>query len=178
MIPATSDEIIHALQDMAEDPKLPERLTVLVQHAADAHGRLRLTTPASVLHTADATLIGEIAASPQLVSLRLRMLAPTVLTSPFPSDAVITALRDAGYAPVHEQDDGAIRLQRPTDRRHPLLPAPRSAEPAADVPDVDHVAEALLSAPVDKAVTRLSSTERVLARDTRQLDSPMRPPRR
>lgn len=35
---------------------------------------------------------------------------------------ILSALSDAEGAPVHEQDDGAIRLEHPTLNRQPLLP--------------------------------------------------------
>ncbi|MFJ2217870.1 helicase-associated domain-containing protein [Streptomyces sp. NPDC101062] len=168
----TADDLLHALRSIADTAVLPEQLTDLVRHAADAHGRVRLTTPASLLHSTDTTLIAEIAASGHLAPLSLRVLAPTVLTSPLPGDTVLTALRDAGYAPVHEQQDGAIRLERPAPNRHPLLPAPRTAGPAPDAPDLAHLAEALLSATGDQPVPRLSPTEQVLTRDAQHLDPP------
>lgn len=168
----TADELLHALRSIADTAVLPEQLTDLVRGAADAHGRVRLATPASLLHSTDPALIAEIAASGHLAPLSLRVLAPTVLTSPLPGDTVLTALRDAGYAPVHEQHDGAIRLERPTPNRHPLLPAPRAAGPAPDAPDVAHLAEVVLSATSDQTVPRLSPTEQVLARDAQHLDPP------
>lgn len=168
----TADELLDALRSIAGTADLPEQLKDLVRGAADAHGRVRLTTPASLLHSTDTALISEIAASGQLGTLNLRVLAPTVLTSPLAGDTVLTALRDAGYAPVHEQHDGAIRLERPTLNRHPLLPAPRTDGPAPEAPDLAHLAEVLLSATTDQTMPRLSPTEQVLARDAQHLDQP------
>jgi len=168
----TADELLQALRSIADTTALPEQLTDLVRDAADAHGRVRLTTPASLLHSTDTALIAEIAASGRLAPLSLRLLAPTVLTSPLPGDTVLTALRGAGYAPVHEQHDGAIRLERPTASRHPLLPAPRTARPAPEAPDLAHLAEVLLSPATDQTVPRPSPTEQVLARDAPHLDPP------
>ncbi|WP_055532942.1 helicase-associated domain-containing protein, partial [Streptomyces graminilatus] len=99
----TADQLLDTLRGIAGTAVLPDQLTDLVRGAADAHGRVRLTTPASLLHSTDTALISEIAASGLLTSLGLRVLAPTVLTSPLPDDTVLTALRAAGYAPVHEQ---------------------------------------------------------------------------
>ncbi|MCL3998993.1 helicase-associated domain-containing protein [Streptomyces lavenduligriseus] len=168
----TADELLHVLRSIADTTALPERLTERVRDAADAHGRVRLTTPASLLHSTDTALIAEIAASDRLPPLSLRVLAPTVLTSPLPGDTVLAALRDAGYAPVYEEHDGAIRLERPTLDRHPLLPAPRTTRPAPEAPDIADLAEALLSATGDKTVPRFSLTEQVLARDAQHLDPP------
>ncbi|WP_030381876.1 MULTISPECIES: helicase-associated domain-containing protein [unclassified Streptomyces] len=168
----TADDLLHALRSIADTTVLPERLTDLVREAADAHGRVRLTTPASLLHSTDTALIAEIAASDRLTPLSLRVLAPTVLTSPLPGVTVLAALRDAGYAPIDEEHDGAIRLERPTPNRHPLLPAPRTAGPAPEAPDLADLAEVLLSATGDMPVPRLSPTEQVLARDAQHLDPP------
>ncbi|MFJ3182617.1 helicase-associated domain-containing protein [Streptomyces sp. NPDC086796] len=168
----TADDLLQTLRSIADTSVLPEQLTDLVRDAAGAHGRVRLTTPASLLHSTDTALITEIAASSRLAPLSLRVLAPTVLTSPLPGETVLTALRDAGYAPVHEQHDGAIRLDRPTPDRHPLLPAPRTAGPAPDAPDPANLAEVLLFPATDQTVPHLSPTEQVLARDAQHLDPP------
>jgi hypothetical protein len=168
----TVDELLDTLRSVAGTAVLPEQLTDLVRNAAGAHGRVRLTTPASFLHSTDTALIAEIAACGRLAPLSLRVLAPTVLTSPLAGDTVLTALRDAGYAPVHEQHDGAIRLDRPAPDRHPVLAAPRTAEPAPDAPDLAHLAEALLSPATGQVVPRLSPTEQILARDALHLDPP------
>jgi hypothetical protein len=96
----TADALLDALRGIAGIAVLPDQLTDLVRGAADAHGRVRITTPASLLHSTDTALIAEIEASGQLAPLGLRVVAPTVLTSPLSGDTVLTALRDAGYAPV------------------------------------------------------------------------------
>jgi predicted DNA-binding transcriptional regulator YafY len=46
-------------------------------------------------------------------------LAPTVLICPYPSGRLLSALRDAGYAPVVEDASGAAVLIRPRVRRAP-----------------------------------------------------------
>lgn len=58
---------------------------------------------------------------------------------------VLSALSDAGDASVQEQDDGAIRLKRPTLTRQPLLPTPRTAEPTPELRDPGYLAEVVLS---------------------------------
>ncbi|MEW2298161.1 helicase-associated domain-containing protein [Streptomyces sp. NPDC006743] len=168
----TADDLLQALHSIAGTPTLPEQLTTLVRDTGDAHGRVRLTTPASLLHSTDTILIAEIAPSGRLAPLSLRVLAPTVLTSPLPADTVLTSLRDAGYSPVHEQHGGAVRLEHPAPDRHPLLPAPRSIGPAPDAPDLAHLAEILFSHAADQTVPALSPTEQVLTRDARHLDPP------
>ncbi|MFJ8762057.1 hypothetical protein [Streptomyces cyaneofuscatus] len=84
---------------------------------------------------------------------------------------ILSALSAAESAPVHEQDDGAIRLKRPTlNHQQPLLPTPRITEPAPEVPDPSYLAEVVLSAGADQPVPRLSLTEQILPRDAQQLE--------
>ncbi|MFF3617526.1 helicase-associated domain-containing protein [Streptomyces sp. NPDC002580] len=85
----TADELLHALRSITDTTVLPKQLTDLIRDTTDAHGRVRLTTPASLLHSTDTALIAEIAASGRLAPLSLRVLAPTVLTSPLAGDTVL-----------------------------------------------------------------------------------------
>jgi hypothetical protein len=52
-----------------------------------------------------------------LATLGLRQLAPTVLTSRTTLDKTLAALRAAGYAPVAETADGAVRIEKAVQRR-------------------------------------------------------------
>ncbi|MFA7767788.1 hypothetical protein [Streptomyces sp. NRRL S-448] len=72
-----------------------------------------MSAPSCVLHITDTTLTAELAAHRELAAVRLRLLAPTVLTSSAAVDDVLAALRDAGYAPVHEETGGTIRIECP-----------------------------------------------------------------
>jgi hypothetical protein len=60
----------------------------------------------------------------RLADLGLRRLAPTVLLSPYPIGRLLTALREAGYAPVAEDASGAVVLSRPKARRAPTPARP------------------------------------------------------
>ncbi|MEU5137729.1 helicase-associated domain-containing protein [Streptomyces californicus] len=168
----TADEILDTLRTIAGSTVLPEELTDLVRKTADTHDRVSLTTPSSVLHSTDTALIAELATSDRLAPLRLSSLAPTVLTSPLAGGTVLAALRDAGYAPTHDQHNGAIRLKHPLPEGHPLLPAPRSPGPAPQPPDLLGLAEDLLAPAGDRPAPQISPTEHVLARDAQRLDPP------
>jgi hypothetical protein len=52
-----------------------------------------------------------------LPGLRFRRLAPTVVVSPSPPEAVLSRLRDAGLAPLAETFDGVVHVTAPAARR-------------------------------------------------------------
>ena len=101
---------------------LPQPLEYLVTDVARRHGTLRARSVGCVLRADDPALLAEIAATKALATLRLSLLAPTVLASTLPLDRTLAALRAAGYAPVGEADDGAPVIERPTQRRAPAEP--------------------------------------------------------
>jgi hypothetical protein len=61
----------------------------------------------------------------QTADLRLRRLAPTVVSSQTSADVLLDRLRELGYAPAAESADGAVIVRRPDSRRT----APRSRPP-------------------------------------------------
>lgn len=133
---------------------LPQALTYLLADTARRHGHVRLAPASCVLHSADTTLVSEIAAHRALAKLTLRRLAPTVLLSAAPLDTVLRALREAGYAPVAESADGAARVERPERHRAAPVPHPRKGRPRkgprpghATPPDASTLAGKLLAAP-------------------------------
>ncbi|MER6677310.1 helicase C-terminal domain-containing protein [Streptomyces sp. NPDC000983] len=106
---------------------LPQPLTYLIHDTARGHGRVRVTSAASVLHSAEPALLTEVMAHRKLTSLALRRLAPTVLISPAPLDKTLAALRDAGYFPGAEDTDGTLRIERSALRRvASSVPPPRA----------------------------------------------------
>ncbi|MGW5640458.1 helicase-associated domain-containing protein, partial [Streptomyces sp. NPDC003832] len=96
---------------------LPQPLTYLIHDTARGHGRVRVTSAPSVLHSAEPALLTEVMAHRKLTSLALRRLAPTVLISPAPLDKTLAALRDAGYFSGAEDTDGTLRIERSALRR-------------------------------------------------------------
>lgn len=106
---------------------VPQALTYLIDDTARRHGGLRLGAAGCYLRSDDAALLAEIAADRRVADLSWRVLAPTVLVSPFLVGRVIEALRAAGYTPVQEDSGGSMvigttRTFRAPPRRSPLSP--------------------------------------------------------
>ncbi|MFD4656058.1 helicase C-terminal domain-containing protein [Kitasatospora sp. NPDC058444] len=119
------DALTADLAAVAVEP-LPQPLTYLIHDTARGHGRVRVVSAACVIHGQEPGLLAELAAHRKLTGLGLRQLAPTVLISRTPLDKTLAALRAAGYAPVAEKPDGAVRIERA--QRHRAagpVPSPR-----------------------------------------------------
>ncbi|MFD7706866.1 helicase-associated domain-containing protein [Streptomyces sp. NPDC059786] len=118
----TPDAITADLTDVAIGA-LPQPLSYLIHDTARAHGRVRITPAACVIHSEEPAFLVELAAHRKLAELGLRRLAPTVLVCRTPLDKTLAALRAAGYAPVAEKADGTVRVER-TRHRRASAPAP------------------------------------------------------
>ncbi|MFD8707450.1 helicase C-terminal domain-containing protein [Kitasatospora sp. NPDC059648] len=105
---------------------LPQPLSYLIHDTARRHGQVRVASAACVIHGQEPALLAELVAHRKLAPLGLRQLAPTVLISPTPPGKTLAALRAAGYAPVAEQPDGTVRIERAHHHRaaNPV-PSPR-----------------------------------------------------
>ncbi|MEU1287938.1 helicase C-terminal domain-containing protein [Kitasatospora sp. NPDC005856] len=123
----TPDALTADLADVAVEP-LPQPLTYLIHDAARGHGRVRVASAACVIHGQEPALLAELAAHRKLARLGLRQLAPTVLISRTPPDKTLAALRSAGYAPVAEKPDGAVRIER-AQRHRAASPVPSPRPP-------------------------------------------------
>ncbi len=109
---------------------VPQSLTYLIDDVARRHGRLRVGASASYLRCDDEALLTEVLATKKAESLRLRRLAPTILTSGAPIGQVLEVLRALGHAPAAEAADGAVLVARPQARRTPARQRPgRHGEP-------------------------------------------------
>ncbi|MER7757145.1 helicase C-terminal domain-containing protein [Kitasatospora sp. NPDC097643] len=155
----TSDSITADLTAVAVEP-LPQPLTYLIHDTARSHGRVRVVAAACVIHGEEPALLAELAAHRKLAAqLGLRHLAPTVLLSRSSPDQTLAALRSAGYAPVAEQPDGSVRIERAQRPRaanplpSPRLPAdrprPRRTEVHSTAVDLSALAARLRAAPQD-----------------------------
>jgi Helicase conserved C-terminal domain/WYL domain len=121
---------LHDLFRTRSRTPVPQALTYLVDDVARRHGRLRVGASASYLRCDDEALLSEVLADRRTEALRLRRLAPTVLTSSAPVSQVLDVLRRVGHAPAAEAPDGALLLARPEQRRTPLRQRPgRIGEP-------------------------------------------------
>jgi hypothetical protein len=127
---------LHELFRTRSRTPVPQALTYLVDDVARRHGRLRVGATASYLRCDDEALLTEVLASKQAVALKLRRLAPTVVTSQAPVSQVLEVLRAMGHAPAAEAPDGAVLVADRDTRRTPARPRPhRHGEPAALAPE-------------------------------------------
>jgi hypothetical protein len=132
---------LHALFARRSRTPVPQGLTYLIDDVARRHGGLRAGSAAGYLRSDDEALLAEVVADRRLAGLALRRLAPTVLVSPYPAGRLVSALREAGYAPVPEDASGAVLATRPKVRRAaarapvthrgPTGPGARPADPLA-----------------------------------------------
>jgi Helicase conserved C-terminal domain len=114
---------LHGLFARRSKTPVPQALTYLVDDVARTHGGLRAGSAGAYLRSDDEGLITTVLADRALADMQLRRLAPTVLVTPFLSARLLTALREAGYAPVAEDASGATVLTRPRVRRAPARAA-------------------------------------------------------
>ncbi|MDR3034121.1 MAG: helicase C-terminal domain-containing protein [Kitasatospora sp.] len=121
----TADTLTADLAAVAVGP-LPQPLSYLVHDTARSHGRVRVVSAACVIHGQEPALLAELVAHRKRAQLGLRQLAPTVLISRTPADRTLAALRAAGYAPVAEEPDGSVRIERARHHRAASpVPPPR-----------------------------------------------------
>jgi hypothetical protein len=102
---------------------VPQGLTYLIDDVSRRHGQLRVGIAASFVRCDDTALMAQVAAAPLADDVQLRLVAPTVAVAQAPIADLLTALRDAGFAPAAEDATGAIvdlraRSARVTDAPH------------------------------------------------------------
>ncbi len=166
---------LHALFARRSRTPIPQALTYLIDDMARKHGGLRVGSASAYLCSDDEALLVELVADRRMAELRLRRLAPTVLTSPLAPARVLATLREAGYAPVPEDSTGAAVLSRPRARRaparrpavslrsivdgRPRTAAPRLAGIVEQLRHADAAARAARRAPVAVRATRATGTQ-------------------
>jgi hypothetical protein len=116
---------LHELFRTRSRTPVPQSLTYLIDDVARRHGRLRVGTAASYVRCDDEALLTEVLAAKKAAPLRLRRLAPTVVTSAAPVGEVLDVLRSLGYAPAAEAPDGALLVAAAEPRRTPLRHRPQ-----------------------------------------------------
>jgi Helicase conserved C-terminal domain/WYL domain len=116
----TADDLHTLLATHSRTP-VPQPLTYLVDDLARRHGRIRVGTAGAYVRCDDTAVLDELVAlsGSRAADLRLRRIAPTVLTTPTSPDALLARLRELGYAPAAESADGAVITRRPDARRAP-----------------------------------------------------------
>ncbi|BCB86467.1 helicase-associated domain-containing protein [Phytohabitans suffuscus] len=115
----TADDL-HALFRRRSRTPVPQGLTYLVDDVARKHGGLRAGGAGAYVRSDDEALLVQLLADKRLAALTLRRLAPTVLVTPYQVGRLLTALREAGYPPVHEDASGAAVISRGKSRRAPV----------------------------------------------------------
>jgi hypothetical protein len=95
---------------------VPQPLEYLVTDVARKHGQTRIGGAAAYIRSDDEAVLDTMLASRDLAPLRLRRLAPTVLVSSADPRVLVDLLRDSGFAPVHEGQDGTV-VHAETPRR-------------------------------------------------------------
>lgn len=128
-----SADDLHSLFRRRSRTPVPQGLTYLVDDVARKHGGLRVGSAGGYVRSDDEALLTEVQSDKRLEPLAFRRLAPTVLATPYQVQRMLTALREAGYAPVPEDASGSALLSRPKTRRAPSRgPATgRSLDPLA-----------------------------------------------
>jgi len=103
----SSGEILAFLGEHAAKG-VPQPLAYLVGDVERRHGQVRLGRAGCYVRFEDPALAAEVARGTRTSKLGLRQIAPTVLVCDQPNDAVLQALRTAGYLPVVESKDGSV----------------------------------------------------------------------
>lgn len=162
---AEPNTLLEGLESVAT-AGLPQPLRYLVGDVGRRHGSVRVREAVTVLLGQDPALVAQLAADRSLRSLRLQLVAPTVLLCHLDAEAATTALRKAGYLPVRENDSG-MRVLAGAPRPAPVpaargggrSPAPRAGAPAASAGGP--------AAPIPEPVDFAAAAARIRAGDVR-----------
>ncbi|MBL1095346.1 helicase C-terminal domain-containing protein [Streptomyces coffeae] len=130
----TADDLHTFLAAHSRTP-VPQPLAYLIDDVARKHGHLRIGAASAYLRCDDDALLAEILADRRSAALRLRRLAPTVLASQAPPDALLDGLRAMGYAPAAESAEGDVLITRAEARRTPPRTAPTPVPDGPPRPD-------------------------------------------
>jgi hypothetical protein len=129
---ASGDELVRALRGIAETD-LPQPLTYLIGDVQRRHGSLTVVPALCCVRSDDEALLIEVAAHRSLRPLRPLLIAPTVITFAGAADAVLVALRAAGYLPMLADESGVVQLGRSGLTGSVESPGrPDAAEPAVN----------------------------------------------
>lgn len=137
----SGDQVLSALADASQTP-VPQPLEYLVRDVARRHGSTRVSAAATIVRSDDTAALNAMAADRSLGQLRLREVAPTVLSSPVAPDVVLDLLREAGYAPVAETAGGGV-VVTPNPRRRSRtrsVPGPTTVRPLDEATAVSLIA--------------------------------------
>lgn len=92
---------------------VPQAVEFLVKDVARSHGALRVRAAVSLVRCDDEPLLAQAVADRALRSLGLSLVAPTVASATAAPDAVVAAMRKAGYLPMPEDARGVVVVAQP-----------------------------------------------------------------
>lgn len=92
--------------------ELPNVLTRLIDDVARRHGEVRVVASGCCLRVSDEALAVELTRARGLTQLRLRTIARDVLVSALGPAETLRLLRQAGYVPAAETQDGTPYVER------------------------------------------------------------------
>ena len=101
-------EEIHAFLESHAKPGVPQPLAYLIDDVARRYGSARVGSALAYIRVDDPVLMAELTRAKKVAKLKLRQLAPTVAVSEFPAAKLMKGLRDAGFLPVEEGNDGVV----------------------------------------------------------------------
>lgn len=148
---------------------VPQPLAYLIDDVARKHGHLRVGSASAYVRCDDEAVLDEILADKRSQSLRLRRLAPTVLSAYADPAALLDGLRTMGFAPAAESAEGDVMITRAHAHRTP----PRT--PPAPVPDGPPVPDATLLGAAVRAI-RAGDRAATVARKPAQAQVPEQVP--
>lgn len=104
------------LAALSRSGELPNVLTRLIDDVARRHGEVRVVEAGCCLRVPEPPLAAELVRARGLAKLRLREIAPGVLVSVLDPAATLTLLRQAGYVPAADAQDGTPFVDRSARR--------------------------------------------------------------
>ncbi|HWC22294.1 MAG TPA: helicase-associated domain-containing protein [Flexivirga sp.] len=132
----SATELIEQLTVASPTP-VPQPLEYLIADVARRHGQTRVGTATCYLRNDDPATLDAMTNDRNLSALQLRKIAPTVVVSPAHPTTVLEMLRQHGYSPVAEGQDGHVVH---VGSNHSRAAAPRGSEP----PRLDAVTDELI----------------------------------
>ncbi|HEX5968340.1 MAG TPA: helicase-associated domain-containing protein [Intrasporangium sp.] len=128
----TAADVLDTIRRSSRTP-LPQPLEYLVTDVARKHGVTRVGNSAAYVRSDDEAVLDAMLATRDLAPLRLRRIAPTVLVSSGDPGMLVELLREHGFAPVLEGQDGGVVLAGIEQRR--ARPRRRIAPPTTSPVD-------------------------------------------
>ncbi|MFE1957216.1 helicase C-terminal domain-containing protein [Streptomyces sp. NPDC059479] len=114
---------------------VPQPLAYLIDDVARKHGHLRVGSASAYVRCDDEAVLDEILADKRSQGLRLRRLAPTVLSAHADPTTLLDGLRTMGFAPAAESAEGDVMITRAHAHRTPPRTAPAPVPDGPPVPD-------------------------------------------